>query len=981
MNLTINNINFKVISPLYNIKPETRKDKTSFNYQKNSISLPNFEFYKGISFGRNLPEIKPEAFLLPINCPPDKYQVEAAMSIEKGNNTIVTAPTGTGKTAIAHFAIKKNFEEGKKTFYTTPLKALSNQKYNDLKKLFGKENVGIMTGDRKENTQAPIIVMTTEIYRNMVASNYFGKKNNLLDNLKTVVFDEFHYMGDPDRGTVWEESIMYSPNNVQILALSATVGNNKKISSWINATKEKQVSLINVPPENRHVPLEFRMFNPNEKQSAGMNHQANLNMKHFLREYYGSKLSDAQLKALDELAGLINLRQSKKGRKIIVEILRDVYKNNTVPLSEIQEFFRAEFGVKEEDTHSLLLKLTDKKSQKYKHKPGSVIASLNRSVKNPMHIIKLIDKLHEKNKLPAIVFVFSKKYSEELLEKSLSRGKYLTTKKEQAEIEKIIKKYENEYGFYSNNLNIEALKKGYAIHSAAILPIQKQLVEELFNKKLIKVAFATETLAAGINMPARTVIMTDYQKPSGSIIEQNARFSFLRPLSANEFHQMAGRAGRRGIDKIGYVYLLNDAPEKQAQFEKLINSEPTAITSSLTIDASMVTGYYSYLTSSQDIGKIFAKSFSVYETAKEDRDMKLKMHIKDFNDYTKLLKDYGYITSIDGGYTTTNKGELINNLKGRPQIPIIDAILNNKFQSASPADLAGLIAAIATNPASTDKNMSPIYPNIKASDDDLIAINWELKNILNSQLLFNPEEINELSMDEEILDAINLKYGNILAKDINIIQEKREHLNNLIKEEEALLNKEYSENQYKIVMELKNHAESLRAEKLIIRKVERIKLLLKERVNMYTKIKLSQNDNDRRKYDIYNDIRKEFIDYNDKIEEINPRFSKITLNPTAFLLVNKWAKLNANSDNYNENWDKVCSLLKETGAIKFEGDLFNAIAQTIDFLNQLDGMLTNAIKSGLHKENEVEFINLNEKCKSTIKLLKTPPLYSIDEIK
>lgn len=975
MNISINNTKFKVITPFYNIKPETRKENKSSEYTTNSFKLPNYELYKGLSFGRSLPQLQPSAFLLPDNCPPDKYQIEAALSIEKGNNTIVTAPTGTGKTAIAHFAVKKNFEEGKKTFYTTPLKALSNQKYNDLKKLFGKENVGIMTGDRKENTQAPIVVMTTEIYRNIVASDYFGRKNELLNDLKTVVFDEFHYMGDPDRGTVWEESIMYSPNNVQILALSATVGNNKKISSWINATKEPQTALINVPPDNRHVPLEFRMFNPNEKQSTNIKHQANLNMKFFLKEYYGNKLSESQLGALDDLALLIVQKSSKKGRKIVVEILRDVYKNDTVPISEIQEFLKTNFGINEEYSHSLLLKLTNKKSQKYEHKSGRVVDSINSSRKNPMHVIKLIDKLNEKNKLPAIVFVFSKKYSEELLEKSVSRGRYLTTKKEQDEIEKILRKYKKEYGFYSKNLNVEALKKGYAIHSAAILPIQKQLVEELFNKKLIKVAFATETLAAGINMPARTVIMTDYKKPSGSVVSPNAKFDIFRPLSANEFHQMAGRAGRRGIDKIGYVYLLNDAPEKEAQFEKLINSDPTPINSSLTIDASMVTGYYSYLTSSQDISKIFAKSFSVYEIAKEDRGLKLKLHIKDFNDYTRLLKDYGYIARVDGGYTTTRNGELINDLKGKPQIPIINALLNNQFETATPVDIAGLVAAIATNPDSTDKNMAPLYPNVSASDVDLDAINNELKNILTKQLLFNPEEINELSLDEEILEAINLKFGHILRKNIDEIQAKREHLNELIKREQAELNINYNSEQQKILTELKNHAESLREEKLIIRRVERIKLLLKERINMYTKIKLSQNDNDRIKYDIYNNLRKDFIDYNDKVETINPRFAKISLNSTAFLLVNKWAKLNADSKNYNENWDIVCNLLKETGAIKFEGDLFNAIAQTIDFLNQLYGMLTNAVKSGHFQEKEIQFRQLSAKCKKAIELLKTPPLF------
>jgi len=981
MNITINNSNFKIISPLFNIKPETRKEKETTTVTTNSMTLPNFEVYKSLSFGRNINLFNPSDFLLPPNCLPDKYQTDAAVSILKGNNTIVTAPTGTGKTAIAYFAIKKNFNDGKKTFYTTPLKALSNQKYNDLKKLFGKENVGIMTGDRKENTQAPIVVMTTEIYRNMVASDYYGKKNDLLINLKTVVFDEFHYMGDPDRGSVWEESIMFSPENIQILALSATVGNNKKIANWINLIKDKQVSLVNVPSENRHVPLEFRMFNPKEKQSNNIKHQASLNIKYFVKEYYGSRLSESQLKALDELGNLILEKPSKKGRKIVVEILRDVYKNEIVELADLQEFFKDNFHVPEETSHALLLKLTDKKAHKKEVQNGRVVGTTNPSSKNPNHIIKLIDKLKEKDKLPAIAFVFSKKYSEELLETALAKGKYLTNKKEQAEIEKVIAKYEKEYGFYSTNLNIPALKKGYAIHSAAILPLQKQLIEELFNKKLIKVAFATETLAAGINMPARTVIMTDYQKPSSHLISTGLTDSFLRPLSANEFHQMAGRAGRRGIDKVGYVYLLNDSPEKEAQFEKLINSDPNPIGSALRIDASTVTGYYSYLTDANGVKAIFSKSFSVHNTDKEHKEQKLATHIKDFRDYTNLLTTYGFIKKIATGYTTTPKGELINDLKGKPQIPIINAILDKHFQYASSSDFAGLIAAVAANSDTNDINMVPLYPNMEKSEDDIFSINFELNNILYSQLGFSSDEISANALDDEILDAIELKYGHILKKDLDIIQEKREHLTQLIKKEEKQLNHEFNEKQYQILTELKNHAEMLRAEKLIIKRAERVKLLLKERFNILAKDKLTEKDNNKIKYEIYNNIRKDFIKYNDKVETISPKISKITLNPTAFLLVNKWANLNEKSNNYVENWNIVCNLLKETGSIKYEGDLFNAIAQTVDFLNQLDGMLSNAIKSGLHQEKEMEFESLRAKCKSAIKLLKTPPLYSNDEIK
>lgn len=977
MNIKINNINFNLISasPI-----QAKKEKIKNQNTTNNMTLPGFEIYKSLSFGHSQIALPPQDFLLPENCQPDKYQVEAARSILKGNNTIVTAPTGTGKTAIAHFAVKKNFNDGKKTFYTTPLKALSNQKYNDLKKLFGKENVGIMTGDRKENTQAPIIIMTTEIYRNMVTADYFGKKNEMLNNLKTVVFDEFHYMGDPDRGSVWEESIMYSPKNVQILALSATVGNNKKISGWINGIKGKQADLVNVPPENRHVPLEFRMYNPEEKSSNRPRHQANINMKYLTREYYNSKMSDIQIRALNELATKMGSPASNKGRKRVIEIFRDQYNQKNVPIEEIQDFLDTHFGISQEESHSLLIKLTDKKSEKGRSMLGRVVGTINHKKQNPIYVTKLIDQLKEKDKLPAIAFVFSKKYSEELLQTSEKRGKVLTTTKEQQEILKTLAKYQQEYGFYSTNLNIEALLKGYAIHSAAILPMQKQLIEELFNKKLIKVAYATETLAAGINMPARSVIMTDYQKPSGSLISTGSKIDFLRPLSANEFHQMAGRAGRRGIDKIGYVYLINDSPEKEAQFEKLIESDPTPIKSALKVDASMVTGFYSSLTNPQDMEPILANSFSVHELPKESREAKLKQHMREFKDYTTILNEYGFIKSVENGYTTTATGEMANDLKGKPQIPIIKAILDKRFENASAADIAGLVAGIAANPSSEDKQMYKIYPDISQADQDLNDINTELDNILNKLMYFKPEEVNSQSLNDEIIDAIEARFGHILDKNLDTIQEQREHLNNLIKQEEAELRNEYTPEAQINIVKLRNHAEQLREEKLIIKRAQRVRTLLDARLALLTQQKLNNNDDKKLKYDIYNNIRKDFISYNDRVENMQTRIPQITLNLTAFLLVNKWAELNSKSDDYKENWEKVCSLLKERGSIKYEGDLFNAIAQTVDFLHQLDGMLSNAIKANPNNENNESFNQLRLKCKTAVKLLKTPPLYNSEEI-
>ena len=224
-------------------------------------------------------------FKLPKGAKPDVFQLAAAQNILLDNDVLVTAPTGTGKTAIAHYAIGKNLRDGKKTFYTTPLKALSNEKYRDFQRIYGEDNVGILTGDVKINGEAPIVVMTTEVYRNMLFGEHFGKRNDLLDNLKTVIFDELHYLGDVDRGGIWEQSIFLSRPETQLLSLSATIGNNKDIVGWMSKIKEEEkpeivsgsnkelakyraneylpihTVLIDVPSSNRHVPLEFENIN------------------------------------------------------------------------------------------------------------------------------------------------------------------------------------------------------------------------------------------------------------------------------------------------------------------------------------------------------------------------------------------------------------------------------------------------------------------------------------------------------------------------------------------------------------------------------------------------------------------------------------------------------------------------------------------------------------------------------------------------
>lgn len=387
----------------------------------------------------------------------DDFQEEAINYINEGKSVVVCAPTGAGKTCIAEAAIQLALESGKRIFYTTPLKALSNQKYYDFSKKYGSDKTGLLTGDTSINRGAQIVIMTTEVFRNMLYGTTFGTVQDNLKDVKYVVLDEVHYMNDESRGTVWEESIIYCPVNIQIIALSATVQNSKQLTEWINT----------VHSETKHVYTDFRPVP--------------------LRFYYYDSSKPHTVLPLTTPAGGLNSKIKPESR----------YK-----------YFNA------------------------KTQP-----------KNPM--LDIVQVLNEREMLPAIYFTFSRRKCDE---NALACAKAeLLNETEQKEIEQAVDKYLSENLYLYGNPQLDLIKKGVAPHHAGMLPGLKNLVERLFQRGLIKVVFATETLAAGINMPARTTIISSISKRTDD---------GHRLLTANEFLQMSGRAGRRGMDEIGYVVII-----------------------------------------------------------------------------------------------------------------------------------------------------------------------------------------------------------------------------------------------------------------------------------------------------------------------------------------------------------------------------------------------------------------------------------------
>ena len=444
----------------------------------------------------------------------DDFQKEAVKCIDESKSVVVCAPTGAGKTCIAEHAIHKALEENTRLFYTTPLKALSNQKFYDFGRKYGEGNVGLLTGDTSINREAPIVVMTTEVFRNMLYNTNFGKVKDNLKDVKYVVLDEVHYMNDEQRGTVWEESIIYCPPSVQIIALSATVANSKQLCDWINT----------VHSGTEHVYTDFRPVP--------------------LRYYYFDSSKPTEILPLLTPEGRLN-------KKI---------------------------------------------------KPEKKMSFHSRQAKRQNTVKDVINVLHKKEMLPAIFFTFSRKKCDENMEKCSHLN--LITNEEAKLIREEINEFLKDHTYLENNKNLEYLYNGIASHHAGLLPAWKLLVERLFQKGLIKVVFATETLAAGINMPARTTVISAISKRTDS---------GHRMLTANEFLQMSGRAGRRGMDKIGYVVIMGTQFQSPDEVASLVKSSSNPLESRFSPSYSMVLNLLQNLELEQ-AKELILKSFGYFSS-------------------------------------------------------------------------------------------------------------------------------------------------------------------------------------------------------------------------------------------------------------------------------------------------------------------------------------------------------------------------------
>ncbi|XP_054834074.1 SKI2 subunit of superkiller complex protein isoform X2 [Eublepharis macularius] len=464
------------------------------------VSSPVDDFYK---------RIPDPAFKWPFE--PDVFQKQAILHLEKHDSVFVAAHTSAGKTVVAEYAIALSQKHMTRTIYTSPIKALSNQKFRDFKNTFG--DVGLLTGDVQLHPDASCLIMTTEILRSML---YNG--SDVLRDLEWVIFDEVHYINDSERGVVWEEVLIMLPDHVNIILLSATVPNTLEFADWIGRIKRKKIYVISTL--KRPVPLEHYLYTGNSQKTQ--------NELFLLVDARGSFLTK----------GYYDAMEAKKER-------------------------------------------ASKHSQTF-------------GAKQPMHPgagpgqdkniwLSLIDMLRKKDQLPVVAFTFSRNRCDD--NASMLTTVDLTTSSEKSEIHVFFQKCISRLKGTDRQLPqvlhmVDLLKRGIGVHHSGILPILKEVVEMLFSKGLVKILFATETFAMGVNMPARTVVFDSIRKHDG------ANFRDLVPA---EYIQMAGRAGRRGLDTTGMVIILckNQVPE-MADLHRMMLGKPTQLQSQFRLTYTMI---------------------------------------------------------------------------------------------------------------------------------------------------------------------------------------------------------------------------------------------------------------------------------------------------------------------------------------------------------------------------------------------------------
>lgn len=512
----------------------------------------------------------------------DPFQQKAIDYINQDFSVIVSAPTGAGKTVIAEHVINDCLAKSRKAVYTAPIKALSNQKFRDFQGTFH-DKIGILTGDVSINATAPILIMTTEIFRNKILSEISS-----LDEYSWIIFDEIHYLDNYERGTVWEESLIFLPSHMKMLALSATIPNIEEFSQWIHSIHKKPLKIVK--EENRPVPL------------------------HFYYQYQGE--------IFDDIRKIRDLKQNKQYSKKV-----------------------------------------------YEHKNMK-----------PNRLSTLIRHLSEHDRLPCVYFAFGRRRCESLAEE-MHGFDFLTFEEKR----NILKLYSDLCGRFdlegekSAAIMKPLIERGIAYHHAGMLPTLKEVIERLFTSRLIKIIFTTETFALGINMPARTVVFDELRKYYGR------GFALLK---TRDFYQMAGRAGRRGIDTEGFVYSRVKAGQlSSTEMQRIIFSPPERVRSRFNLAYATILNLYDKY--GESLYEIYPRSFHFFQEQKKRHQRAVEIIRTKVN----LLKELEYIKNS----RLTEKGYFAGNVYGY-ELSLSELYEQGQLEHLSEIDLGILITALVFEP-------------------------------------------------------------------------------------------------------------------------------------------------------------------------------------------------------------------------------------------------------------------------------------------
>ena len=602
--------------------------RRSFHRFNPTVSVPRLLAGRDVrqwvrEFLEGMGEPEPQPFT------PSDFQIDALNAVLE-RDTIVVAPTGSGKTWIAEQAIAHFLAEGRRSWYTTPLKALSNQKYDAFRELFGEENVGLLTGERRENSQAPIIVATTEVLRNLL---YAASGEVAAD---FIVLDEAHYLADPERGVTWEEVIILAPPESRFLLLSATIANADELAGWMKEVRGQEPALIWVDSKERPVPLR-----------------------------YG---------------------------------------------------FLDKFG------RPLPLKIVDLLPQK----------ALKRLIWHSINPVDLVHRLRERNLLPAIIFLPRRRDCDEAVRMFRRYRMEEGREEREAMFAQLAQQFPR---LWEHPLARYLIEAGVAPHHAGHLTAWKIAVERMLRAGLVRAVFATTTLAAGLDVPARTVVL-----PTLRVRDEKGE----RTLTALEFHQMTGRAGRRGKDKVGFVLVIPRHPRDFERAKELAESEPEDLRSAFRVQYYQVLNLLATM-GYEDALTVLDKSFAVYQMARRShrRARTARQELRtEFKRRASLLQELGY---LDENWHPTIIGEWGLLIRHERSLFIVEAVRQGLMDTLSPEELAGWAAAFTTE-------RSPRYPVARVNLEPLWWLVYELEELEEKHKL-EPSRFSDEFEGEHFSDA------------------------------------------------------------------------------------------------------------------------------------------------------------------------------------------------------------------------------------